>query len=682
MRRGEDTFESSFLRQALVWLVALKSAGLILVFDPVAISAFDMAKSMFSRAIEWLLVAVLFLSLFRFGIRIMPRTHLHLAVALVLLANVIAAALAVNTFVGLYGEFERYLGLSFVVDMFVLYVAVAIGYRRDSDWALLLTVSAGTALFVLGYAVVQRAGVDPINWGGPIARPFATLGNPDFFGRYLSVVFGLALGLVMFTRGTLRVRSRVAMIVFVLVLTVVAGIVATRSSLLGFAGAGVVGAICHASWTRRATYGRGLFLAVAAGAVVIGLVGLSPLGERTRQMIMIGIDREPRLSIYRTAIAAFEARPIFGYGPDGFAVAYPANRDQHDAFLLQRERESNAHSWVLQTLATTGILGFATLVWLIVSSSLVLWRSGASGRQWLAGPLLLGLAAYWADGLVSVGTVGVDWFPWLAFGAAAVIAGDRREPLVSLRSLPALAQIGVMVIAALVGSWGLVALSASEEIWQARILWSGGSTMSIDHAEQAVRLDPGRADYWNWLGLTRELAQNWRSSGDAYAEASRRAPHDPLFWSNLALSRARQALADDLSSGGPPAAIAAARRAVDVDPNNPHANAVLGEVANAFGQPDLALSSAVTAVVLYPIDPAYDDLVLRASRDAMDLRGAAASLERALKAKDSVQIRVAAGEIALRLGDIPSARVHASRAAELAPTDAEVVKLLGQIPKG
>jgi cytochrome c-type biogenesis protein CcmH/NrfG len=302
-------------------------------------------------------------------------------------------------------------------------------------------------------------------------------------------------------------------------------------------------------------------------------------------------------------------------------------------------------------------------------------------RPWLAGPLLLASAAYWADGLVSVNTIGVDWFPWLAFGAAAAIGSKSAEPIPAIRAVPAFASVGILLLATIGGSWGLVALSASEEIWQARILWSAGYTASIEHAEEAVRQDPGRADYWNWLGLTRERAQAWRLSADAYAEAARRAPYNPRFWSNLALSRARQALANDLSTGAPSAALSAARRAVDVDPNNPEANAVLSQIATEFGQPDLGLSAAVTAVVLYPIDASYDGVVLRAARDAMDLTTAMASLERALKTKDSVLIRVAAGEIALRMGDTATARVHAARAAQFDPNNAEVVKLLGAIPR-
>jgi cytochrome c-type biogenesis protein CcmH/NrfG len=289
------------------------------------------------------------------------------------------------------------------------------------------------------------------------------------------------------------------------------------------------------------------------------------------------------------------------------------------------------------------------------------------------------MAAYWADGLVAVGTVGVDWFPWVAFGAAASISNVREADTTAVRRIPLFVQAAVTIAAIVAALSGLIALSANEEAWQARLLWLRRSTASIEHAARATALDPGRAELWDWLGRTHELAGDWRAASAAYEEATQRRPYSSTFWADLARARARQALERDPSSGGGQAAIAAAERGVRADPNDPDPNAVLADVASQFGQGDLALSAAVTAVRLYPIDAAYDVLVLRSARRASDLRSAAAILDQALVAKDSALIRVAAGEIALRLGDGATARIHATRASQLAPNDAEVRNLLRQV---
>jgi cytochrome c-type biogenesis protein CcmH/NrfG len=327
-------------------------------------------------------------------------------------------------------------------------------------------------------------------------------------------------------------------------------------------------------------------------------------------------------------------------------------------------------------MVTTGVVGLAALLMAVIAGGWVLWRYRAAS---VAAPILLGFAAYWADGLVAVGTVGVDWFPWLALGAAASIGGTRRQNLARARKVSRIVSV-MIVLAACVGALsGLVALSAGEEAWEARILWLRHSTLSVGHAAQAVALDPGRGEYWSWLGLARELTNDWKSATEAHLEAARRQPYDARLWANLARTLTRQALEHDESNGGAPAAIAAARRGVDEDPNNPDAHAALAATGIQLGQGDMALAGSVRAIVLYPIDPAYDFLALRAARSASDVRSAAAQLDRALGAKDSAPLRVAAAEIALRLGDNAAAKAHAMRAAQLAPDDSDVKRLLAQL---
>lgn len=681
MRSVQRDFSTSGLRQMLVWLVALKCAGLVLLFEPSSLSAFDLPKSVFSRATEWLLVGVIGLSLLTFGLRIVPRTRLHIAIGVLLAANVAATMFAANTFIATYGDAERYQGLAFVVDMAILYAAVAIGYRRAADWTFLGTLGALTSVLVMAYAAAQRLGVDPIPWVLRSSdRPFASLGHPDMLGHLLSIGFGISLGVGAFALGRIRNLVRIAAVALVVSFAAVAGIVATRSSLLGFSAAAAVGAVLYLQPRPPLAWLRRLILGGVAVAVVAGLLALSPIAERTRATTLVGLGVEQRLSIYRTAVAAFEQRPVFGYGPDSFSIAHPANRDDKDALIQRRVSQSSAHSWVLHALATTGAVGLASLGVVIVAAGWILWRR-LREREWLAAPLLMGLAAYWADGLVTVGAVGVDWFPWVAFGGAAALSGEHTDPMPALRRIPRLATVAIGTIATVGALSGLIALSAGEEAWQARLLVLRGSVAAVEHAERAVTLDPGRAEYWNWLGQAREIANDLHAASDAYAEATRRQPYNAKFWGSLAKSLSRQALAADTSRGGGPAAIAAARRGVDEDPNNPEASAVLADMAARFGQGDVAVGAAATAVVLYPIDAAYDRLLLRSSRAASDLRAAAAQVARALAVKDSALVRVAAGELALRLGDNAAARGHATRAAQLAPNDPDVRALVTRLAR-
>src|SRR5205814_10418466 len=122
---GRDV-DGSALHWTLLGLIALKVSAIVLFFDADALQAFDLAKALYSRATEWLLVAAIGLTLIRFGLAIVPRTRLHIFVGLFLIANLASAAFAADRYIAIFGESFRYLGLTFVIDMAVLYVAVAV----------------------------------------------------------------------------------------------------------------------------------------------------------------------------------------------------------------------------------------------------------------------------------------------------------------------------------------------------------------------------------------------------------------------------------------------------------------------------------------------------------------------------------------------------------------------------
>ncbi|MGH2500582.1 MAG: hypothetical protein ACRDF0_10905, partial [Candidatus Limnocylindria bacterium] len=199
-RAADDPFSGSVLRSALVALVSLKIMGLLLIFDPGGAQAFDLPKSLFSRAVEWLIAATLLLSLASFGPRIVPRTRLHAAAAAVLLATALSAAFAEQRYLALFGEQERYLGLTFVVDMALLYLAVAVAFRDRADWALLSVALALASVVVCAYALLQAFGLDPVRWSGPASLAFSTLGHNNFLGQFLSVAFAAAAAFAVLPR--------------------------------------------------------------------------------------------------------------------------------------------------------------------------------------------------------------------------------------------------------------------------------------------------------------------------------------------------------------------------------------------------------------------------------------------------------------------------------------------------
>src|SRR5439155_1903512 len=107
-----------------------------------------------------------------------------------------STAVAADRYVAFFGDPSRYEGLTYLADMLILSAAVCIAFREPRDFALPVKTLVGVTLIALAYALVQRAGLDPVKWSADqVQRPFSVFGNPDIFGHFLSLTFGLAVGI-------------------------------------------------------------------------------------------------------------------------------------------------------------------------------------------------------------------------------------------------------------------------------------------------------------------------------------------------------------------------------------------------------------------------------------------------------------------------------------------------------
>jgi tetratricopeptide (TPR) repeat protein/O-antigen ligase len=678
--RPSDDFDTSLLRRFIVWLVAIKIAGMVLVFDPAGLDVFNLPKSLWSRGTEWLVLALLCVALLRYGRTIIPSTRLHLFVAAFVAASALSTIFAENKYIALFGERDQYLGLAFVFDMFLLYWAVAITFRRVSDWLLLGAVVALSGVTSVGYATLQHAGLDPIIWEDPTYsadHPSSTFGSPDIFSQFLSAMFGAAIGVAVFAKGRGAIPLRVIAIFLATASVFAVGLVAARGSLLGFGAVLVVATLSYLRLRGMGSHSllRAGVLGVGTLSLLVVLTAASPLGQRAAETAA-GIGIRDRLFFYASAVEAFGDHAILGYGPDSFGIAYPAHRIPGVTAVTGTASETSAHSWPLQTAITLGVVGLGSFVALLVAFAAVLWRRGLASSPAIAASAALATAGYLGHGLVNISAVSVDWVPWVAFGTAAAITTTPR--VVRRRDLlrHAVAFAALLVVAITGGLTGTSALLANEDALIAKLQWreglSAGATVA---AVSSVQRDPGRADYWNWLGLALEQQKLWRFAGDAFAEAAERAPHSAAYWSNLARARAWQALEGDNTVANTSAALEAARRAATADPNSPDPNAVLAEVAYTFGQYDLALEAAGRAIRLYP-DGDHDDLAVAAALSHPDAAEARRELETIVAVRDTASLHLGLAQLSLTLNDLAAARAHAERVLQLKPDSSQARKVI------
>ena len=180
-----------------------------------------------------------------------------------------------------------------------------------------------------------------------------------------------------------------------------------------------------------------------------------------------------RYDFWRVALGQFEHHPVAGIGDRGFGPAYLMHR-------RSSEVPARAHSFELDALSETGLIGLALLVAALAPLIWLTARGAWCGD--LAGAAGFGAAAYFvthasADWIWTIPAVGVPFFALLGTACAP------REP----RAVPRFAGVGVAVASA------AVALVLFAPPWLSATLSSSaldGSSSPGGDLRWARRLDP------------------------------------------------------------------------------------------------------------------------------------------------------------------------------------------------
>jgi O-antigen ligase len=141
----------------------------------------------------------------------------------------------------------------------------------------------------------------------------------------------------------------------------------------------------------RTAIGIGVFL-----AIVVGLLVWIGGGELSKRIATAGpghteLSSDIRTYINRDGLRMFLKKPILGWGMGTFPVVYPEFRTFYTNFFV-----NEAHNDYLQLLVEMGLLGFATMIWFVVTvyarafKKIRNWPSEMSGAVTLA--CVLGLS--------------------------------------------------------------------------------------------------------------------------------------------------------------------------------------------------------------------------------------------------------------------------------------------------
>ena len=326
-----------------------------------------------------------------------------------------------------YMRMEGFVGYVHL-GLYALVVARAGFSSRQWDMAFLASVSVSLLVFIIGYT-------SPTGWLGDGYRFVATVGQPTFLAIYWLIHVFLAAYLAVkaeYIPSAWRLAS-FGLVAIILVWGLV--LTGARSAMLGLLAGGAAAGLGWVWHRYRSVSGMlGIVagtLALAAGSywlarytsVLRGIPGIGRIVDITG-----GNNTLPARQITnQIALRSFWDRPLFGWGQENYAYAFPR---QYDPALVAgdgSEWYDRVHCVPLEWACSAGIFG------LLAYGALWFWFTrGIIRLPGLLSSILIGLAvAYFVFGLLNPDNLLASQFFFLLIGfvAASQSASDNALSL-------------------------------------------------------------------------------------------------------------------------------------------------------------------------------------------------------------------------------------------------------------
>ncbi|MEY2474687.1 MAG: hypothetical protein QOG87_2 [Actinomycetota bacterium] len=595
-------------RRGLAALAVALPVG-ALVVDPGGLAPFGPVK--------WLVVPTLVLAATAVALRstgdrpIVLARRPMLAWGAFLAVVVVAAMLGVDRVYAWTGTPERHFGALTWGLCALAFITGQLAYPRAA------VAGAVVACGVAGtWAVAETLGWEPVELVGAGNRAVGPFGSSAYLGAALALLAPVAIGVALDPTWSTRARRLAGA-------AAAAGGAGLVASGARAAWAGALVAAVVAVWVRRprVTARVAAAVAVGTGAVLVVLALATGVAQRVPDVVE---DRDGgargRLDEWRVATRVIATRPALGVGPEGYRIAF--GRSVDDAYERAHGRTplpDRAHSAPLDVAATTGVAGLIAYGALLLTTGALVLRALRHAPPWLAGTAA-GLVAYAAQALFLFPIAELEPVAWLLAGivvatsertlllrprrwmpvAAAtlaavalaagaldvaadhaakdIVAGDTGDPTRAARLRPDALRYRIAAARRLPPDAAIeqldhaLAVSPKDPVVRgerARLLLGQDPAQALDALRDLAKDDPRNAEVLLRLGLAHALTGDSERAEQAWRRAEYLAPESAAASTNLAVAYAQQ--------DRWPEAVAAATRALDRDPDNARARAVLDE---------------------------------------------------------------------------------------------------------
>lgn len=536
-----------------------------LVFSPWNFELFEMPKMLLTYLLTVIILASWAIKSAVLGKPILRRTILDIPLLLLFFAHLLSTLYSIDPHTSIWGYYTRSHGglLSTIAYMLLYWAFVSNMDRRRTLSSIFYLLSSATVVAI--WSIFEHFGISPscimlrgqFNaecWVQDVqTRVFATLGQPNWMAAWLVAImpltWAIALNLKVKTqrlksknwRSKLQLKSKKFWLwiaisgLFLLALL----FTKSRSGLLGFMGAYTVfwGLVLYtkrffAVFALLSTYLLIIVLFVGtAWTPSLSEAIFRPILAPPQQAVETGTvletggteSGEIRKIVWKGALDAWRAYPLFGSGVETFAYVYYNFRPVEHNYTSEWDFLYNkAHNEYLNFAATTGTIGLGAYLLLIGT---VIWFFTKSIKEEVINNkseklipntyyLRLSLASGYSSILVtnffgfSVVPVALLFFLYPATSFALTTPRQKAVRLTTHQSLTTTPHSLPILFVLLFTVYGLLTVG---RIWSADVYYARANNQinqgqvgeGIKNAQQALHLRPDEPNYWN------ELAQGY-----------------------------------------------------------------------------------------------------------------------------------------------------------------------------
>ena len=406
----------------LLW--AVRTGILLVLLTPLIVTKdtlfpFVVGKAIFARSVIEVTFALWIVLIIYYRQHRPPRWWVLAALGVWLVVSLIAGFAGVSPVRSLWSTYERMQGIVDLAHWIAFVMVAGSVFRSAQDWRLLFTVNltVGGLVSLLGvgqyYALFDSVAL------GSASRITSTLGNATYMGAYAMVNAMIGFSLILHSLGrheperpqqpagrrAARRRRRARRnesdfnylpwlrafwILAVLLNLWALWLSGTRGAVAGI-GAGALafslgyvlwGQLPRVRWAAVAVLVVGcmsiaLFFTVRSTTVLDPVVRSSTMLGRLSTIGLEDSSIKGRIVSVGAGLRAYQDRPILGWGPENYLIAWGRYFDGDPDVLT---RFDQAHSKVVEALTTTGAVGLLTYLIIWLAMFYVLLRS-ARHRQ-------------------------------------------------------------------------------------------------------------------------------------------------------------------------------------------------------------------------------------------------------------------------------------------------------------